>query len=332
MHVLAQALDQIGYAPLRRLRNLSMIPLLGSNSQPVAYATLDEALATGLFHVTEVSEAGRVPNLRVKNDLDTSVLLLDGEELIGAKQNRVVDLSILVPAHAEVVIPVSCVEAGRWRDLGRKFTSSERFHFLRGRMHRVAQVSYSLDEFSMAHSDQSDVWDRITDLSDRAHAHSPTSAMHDVYESRRSSVDEFVRALGAAEGQTGAAFCLNGRLAGVELFDSATTLSRLLPKIVASYAIDAAFSRENGDGPDPGPQEVRQWLDGLSQYTPSVHRAVGLGEAHRWNGTDVAAAALVVEEHLVHFVAFPLDGDRGSASGGTRMRSASWRRHAHRND
>jgi hypothetical protein len=40
--------------------------------------------------------------------------LLDGEELIGAKQNRALNLTILAPAKQVIVIPVSCVEAGRW--------------------------------------------------------------------------------------------------------------------------------------------------------------------------------------------------------------------------
>ena len=47
--------------------------------------------------------------------------MLDGEELIGAKQNRILNTTVLVAAHTEVTIPVSCVEQGRWGYRGRQF-------------------------------------------------------------------------------------------------------------------------------------------------------------------------------------------------------------------
>lgn len=45
--------------------------------------------------------------------------LLDGEELVGAKQNRILNLSILVPGQTSLEIPVSCVEQSRWSRLYR---------------------------------------------------------------------------------------------------------------------------------------------------------------------------------------------------------------------
>ena len=104
---------------------LSVVPMTLSNPKlPMDCMTLDEALSSGNFEVMEVSEGGQVPELRVVNDGDTRVLLLDGEELIGAKQNRIINLTILVPARANVVIPVSCVEAGRWHRQSRRFAAS----------------------------------------------------------------------------------------------------------------------------------------------------------------------------------------------------------------
>ena len=55
-------------------------------------------------------------------DAPSPVLLVDGEELIGAKQNRVLNLSILIPAKQRCVIPICCVEAGRWRAASREFS------------------------------------------------------------------------------------------------------------------------------------------------------------------------------------------------------------------
>ena len=93
--------------------SLTIVPLLGTSSSEPDYDTLDVALARGTLHITEVSESGHVPEIKVLNEGQLPVLIIDGEELVGAKQNRTVNLSILIPATADVVVPVTCVEAGR---------------------------------------------------------------------------------------------------------------------------------------------------------------------------------------------------------------------------
>ena len=82
-----------------------MFPLLLPEDDAPGYLTLDEALAAGHASVTEVSEAGSVPELLVKNLAPSPVLILDGEELVGAKQNRIVNLTILVAAGADAAHP-----------------------------------------------------------------------------------------------------------------------------------------------------------------------------------------------------------------------------------
>ncbi len=102
-------------------RNLTAHPLISPAVGEPSYLVFDEALKTGRFRIDEISATGSVPELKAFNGLPKPVLLLDGEELIGAKQNRVLNLTILVPANTELTIPVSCVEAGRWRTRQRCF-------------------------------------------------------------------------------------------------------------------------------------------------------------------------------------------------------------------
>ena len=61
-----------------------------------------------------------MPELVVENPLDERVLLYDGEELVGAKQNRILNVSVLVEAKSALTIPVSCVEQGRWSHVSRR--------------------------------------------------------------------------------------------------------------------------------------------------------------------------------------------------------------------
>ncbi len=85
-----------------------------SSRQPEPYILLDEALPCGLVEVVEIG-AGHVPEILVRNRGASPVLILEGDHLVGAKQNRAVWITILVPGKSETVIPVSCLEQGRWR-------------------------------------------------------------------------------------------------------------------------------------------------------------------------------------------------------------------------
>lgn len=319
-NVLARSLDGLAVGSPVTFANLTMIPLLDRSPQEAAYLTLDEALATGRFRVTEVSAAGRVSELLVRNDLDTGVLLLDGEELVGAKQNRILNLSIFVPARTSLKVPVSCVEAGRWRAVSPAFAASGHMLFAEGRARKIRQVSQSLHVGEVASADQADIWNGIAARMASFRAAAPTSAMAHLYNAQRADLEVYVSALRPVEGQVGAGFAIGGRLAGVEWFDAPSTLSRALPKIVRSYALDAARASRTGAAapvPSVGPDAVREFLGRLSTHRPSTHATVGLGQALRWEAPGMAAAALLVDDRLIHFVGFLLDGvdtDTGSDS------------------
>src|SRR5947207_3304029 len=83
---------------------LSLIPLFPTAEPQLDYIGLDEAIARGLA-VTEISDAGAVSTLFVSNPLDANVLLYEAEELVGAKQNRILDRPVLVPAQSKVTVP-----------------------------------------------------------------------------------------------------------------------------------------------------------------------------------------------------------------------------------
>ena len=107
-------------------RNLTLFPLLAPNGIKPDYLTLDQALDGNLVEITELDDAGRVPELKLINLGKKKVLIIEGEELVGAKQNRIVNSSFLIAGKAEVIIPVSCVEQGRWRYESDKFESGKK--------------------------------------------------------------------------------------------------------------------------------------------------------------------------------------------------------------
>ena len=97
-----------------RYEALSVFPLFTEADSGVEYVLGDVAVQKGTIEVKEVSTSGSVPELLVENSGDKMVLLIEAEELTGAKQNRILNTSILIAANSSLKIPVSCVEQGRW--------------------------------------------------------------------------------------------------------------------------------------------------------------------------------------------------------------------------
>jgi hypothetical protein len=294
--------DALEFGPVTSVANLTMYPLLHGEETPAGYATLDEALAAGFVSVTEVSESGSVPELTVLNDGPVPVLLLDGEELVGAKQNRIVNLSILVPPHTKLPLPVACVEAGRWARRSRAFAAGGRAHYASGRAMKVEQVSCSLRAYGERRADQGALWADIAAKSERMAAPSETRAAAAMYERARADLDAFQARLEAVPRQVGAVFAINGAIVGLELFDNAATWRKSMRKIVESYGLDALDRR--GEKKSRARRDPKRFLKSVSAIEVESFKAVGLGEDLRLRSPRIAGAALAVDQKLVHLLAY----------------------------
>src|SRR5438309_494387 len=141
---------------------LTVFPLFSPPAETVEYLLSDEAIGAGSVTVEEVSEGGSVPHLLVNNTGDSRVLFLEGEELRGAKQNRVLNTSVLVAAHSKTPIPVSCVEQGRWRYRTKSFSSGGSHSSSKLRRHLKESVARSLKAGQGHTSDQGVVWAEVS--------------------------------------------------------------------------------------------------------------------------------------------------------------------------
>jgi hypothetical protein len=205
--------------------------------------------------------------------------LLDGEELVGAKQNRVLNLSIMLAPKSKTEIPVSCVEAGRWRTESYAFRTAQRVQFARGRAQKMEQVSRSLCLNGEAVSDQTAVWAAISAKSARMRVASPSGAMAALFESRRDDLQDYLDAIPTSDGQFGAVYAIGGAIVGMEIFDSDTTFKKLAAKLVASYALDAMELNQRGEPPDA--HAVRSFIDSVRMARRQRSATVGVGETVR---------------------------------------------------
>jgi hypothetical protein len=280
---------------------LTVFPLFPS-SQPgdeVDYLLSDEAVAAGTVTVEEVSESGSVPTLMVTNKGDRRVLFLEGEELRGAKQNRVLNTSVLIGARTTATIPVSCVEQGRWRYRSRQFTPSDSHSSSKLRRSLKASVSSSLRAGRGHQSDQGAVWNEVARQMTSLGSRSETSAMADTYEGYRSRIEEYRAHLSYVEGATGLAVAVGPSIVALDLFDKPATCRKVWDRLLSGTVMDAL--EEAKRDATTRPESVELLLTQLDAVAWQESPAVGEGQEYRADpNADIHASALTFSTSLLH--------------------------------
>lgn len=290
-----------------RYKNLTVFPLLRrtpSIEEP-DYVLLEDAINQGKARVTEVSGNGTVSDLLFENSSPAPVLLLAGEELVGAKQNRVLNVTVLAPPSQKVTIPVSCVEAGRWSGSTADFRAADHVMYGGLRAQQAFQVTKSMRASGSRRSDQAAVWDEVAAKLGRMGAKSPTQAVSAIYERHASSIEEFVNALGVSRDshQHGIAYAINGRVLGLDLFDCSATFRRFSKKLLRSIALDALDGVADSSE-CVKPDAVQRFIKEVVSSQMFAEEAVGMGKDVRVNSPEISGAALWVKERYLHICAF----------------------------
>jgi hypothetical protein len=280
--------------PVER-RGVVIAPLFPRTDPLAEYLTLEQAIPLG-FHVTEIDAAGSVPELLAKNPLDANVLLYDGEELLGAKQNRILNVTVLVPARTETKIPVSCVEEGRWSARSAHFAPSAHTAYPELRRAKAMRLSAS----PLAHGGaQSAVWDEVSAKAERLGVHSPTRAHSDIYDARMTP-DDLRDAFPLVPGQSGALLALGDRLC-LDYVSRPDAFARLYPKLLGGYLLDA---REHAGGK---PADLAAFLERALTAPRSRRTSAGLGEDIRLAADEVVGSGLELDGELIQLCAFSTD-------------------------
>ncbi len=296
--------------PSDRLRGVTVREMHAANGLQVfglawdvpaglCYRTLDETLAAGLLEVTEISQGGSVPLLKVVNRGERPVFLLAGEQLVGAKQNRILNTSLLVPAASELLVPVSCVEAGRWAYRSPHFHSAgtASHGLLRKLLSEHTTLSYAQGGWPA--SNQGAVWEEVGRKLRSLKSASPSAALQQAYEDHQARLHDLLGTLNLSSACHGAAFVIGGRLAGVDLFDQPATLTKLWPKVARSYALDALEHSAAAAAPLTA-DGVQAWLRSAADSSLQRYKSPGMGDDVRLESPQVRGGMLVVAEQPVH--------------------------------
>ncbi len=307
--LLQDLVEKVRFGEPKIRENLTLFPIYvePGAGETVPYLLLEEAFQTGCLEIGEVSQAGSVNTVLIANSAGQPVLILDGEEILGAKQNRMVNATILIAANTKMKVPVSCVERGRWSYTAPSFDRAGEFGYSTLRKQKARQVAYSLKRVQEFTADQGAIWDEVDRKQEKMKTRSQTDALNEVYRSHAEQLQDLIGGFEMQAGQSGVAVYINNRFACLDLFDRPETLPKLWEKLLRSYAMDALEAGEEkaaAGSPDP-----RAVLESIARGECSFYPSVGLGSDLRLEGPGVVGAGLALDDCILHFSVFANEQD-----------------------
>ena len=274
-------------------RGLTVFPIYPAprwnarRAEPLGYVTLHTALDNKSATVSEMRSA-HVPELLVKNAGSTCVLAIDGDELVGGKQNRILNSSVLL-GRGETAIPVSCVEQHRWRETrSSQFSYGERLpHSIRS---NASHVRYAGGGHS---SDQRAIWQDIQTGHGRHGSHTGTGAMHEIYRTQADVLKSYEQALPYPRNAVGLFLGIGGKVVSCDVFDAAATAEHYWDRMVRAAAADAVTQTHQRSAPPP-PLSTIENAELASIASP------GLGTDVRLKGRGYQGSALIHNRSVIH--------------------------------
>src|SRR5689334_4733931 len=110
MMELTRWFDRVHLDPPQAAGSLAIHPLRLEGEPGTPYVLLHEALESKALEVVE-TRRGNVNEVVARNVGRSPILILEGESVRGAKQNRMITVDILLAAGAQVSVHVGCVES-----------------------------------------------------------------------------------------------------------------------------------------------------------------------------------------------------------------------------
>lgn len=286
---------------------LAVFPIFGPKPR-LRYRGLGQAVRHGAF-VTEVDEHGSVNDVLICNASDQALLLYEGELIIGARQNRVIDQPVLVPAGGELTVPVCCIEQGRWDHGQRAGTFRPAPQAADPAMRRIKRSTANSHGATggEARPEQTEVW-REVDERLRVHQVASRSAtLTELFEAKRPALDGLTEPVRALDGQIGAMAAIAGSPVALDLVSQPRVFADLLPRLAGGYALQAleAFHSTRVRTAEPSIGAAQEFLEAVLGADRRWLPTPGMGDAFASTSPTITGSGLRAERELIALSAFP---------------------------
>ncbi|MDH3252008.1 MAG: hypothetical protein OEM41_04400 [Ignavibacteria bacterium] len=295
---------------------LGIVQLATADQDTFQYISSTAAIKENLIAVKEVSAAGSVNSIFIVNHSSSFVFLMDGDILHGAKQNRVLNTSILLAPESKTVVPVSCVEQGRWRSRSARFSMGDYTAPSFIRAGKARKVKESLERKEGYRADQGEVWDGVTFFQMASDVHSKTSNLSDVYDHKEVEMEAFIRAFAADPQANGMGMFIGHDLLSLDIFNRKDIYEEYFARLLRGVALEAFYLHKPGKpvGKAEAGFKVLDFIDRFEDLEKSRHPGVGVGHEYRFDSGGRTGFELRYDNHLIHLTALATGTTRGMAA------------------
>lgn len=264
-------------------KNLSIFLIHGKDeSKKDNVITLQEAMERKLFRVYETSDVNELEVENVSKSLD--VFIQSGDIVKGGKQDRVLAISIIIPARSgRISIEAFCVESGRWEKRGNE--DAKQFNSSNDRI-----VTKELKIAANDARSQQEVWNEVSKAQAKLAENvggsvkgSSASSLQLSLENSKvvANIDEYIRRLDSiVAGKSdviGYAFAINGQINSADIYVSNALFKKLWAKNLKATATEAVAASRGVRLASPVKADaVKGFLDD-SEKAKSSERSVSGG-------------------------------------------------------
>lgn len=302
---------QITTLSFQKNRRLSIVQFCTLSKNTFDYISADYAMESNFIEVKEVDKDGEVNILFLINHSEKFVFFMDGDILQGAKQNRVLNTSVLVAPNSKIKLPVSCVEQGRWHYVSNKFKPSDYVSPRDIRARKSEAVKRNLRRENNYFADQSEVWNRVRRIASDYGAVSSTMDLAYVYETKKDDFEKFINYFKPDNEANGMAIFVDNNLLNIDVFNRTDIYQEYFPKVLKSSAMEVFLlkDKENEINEAEAFYKTVDIFDNLPQLKFTVHAGVGVGEEKRFDSEKLTGFELDYQNHLIHLTLLRLDED-----------------------
>ncbi|HRI85170.1 MAG TPA: hypothetical protein PK536_06955 [Ignavibacteria bacterium] len=287
---------------IQRQGSVSILQFKTDYADTFSYISLNAALRDKYVEISETNVNGEVNKIRLINKSEFYVFISDGDILTGAKQNRVINTSALIAPDSETDIPVSCVEAGRWKFKTREFTGTDFYFPTNMRRNKSKDILYNLRTDGRHSANQSRVWNEVNEYEEILKMKSSTSDLSELLSRKRGEIDETMNHFRVKKGSNGMAVFFGKKIFCIEIFNSTEIFEECFPKLLGSVGVDF-LTIQNSDVL-PSEEEIKElttmYLNKLSETSSETFKGIGVGKERRFNTRLMTGAELFYVDLKIH--------------------------------